>query len=448
MVVLIAAAAGCGGHQSTPSTPAATQPRPTPAPVRLVTVTVVDGDTGRRIPGAAVTVQGGSRRGRSTFALPLRRTGLVSARAPRYETSTLSVSPGGPRNLTVRLYRPAGQWPLYGATPARTQFQPAIHVRPPFRIAWGRNLGGLLEFPAVVADGVAYLTNAGGRLFALAMDDGRTLWQFDIHSPKEASSPAVVGDRLIVHAKTGRVLMLDRASGRLGWSWATSGEIESSPVVQNGVDYFGDWAGNVYALDLRTRKPRWTYHDGCKITASVAVSGGTLYVGDYCGRIVALEQATGRLLWSSSAGGVVYGTSAVAGGRVFVPSRGAEALYAFTTGGSYLWHVSTGGLVYSAPAVWHDRVYFGSYTGTLYCVSASTGSVLWQVATGGPISGSPTVIDGIVYVANFAHRILGVDAATGKVVFTFPHGEYVAVSGNAGKLLLYGWSSLWAVEPR
>ena len=101
----------------------------------------------------------------------------------------------------------------------------------------------------------------------------------------------------------------------------------------------------------------------------------------------------------------------------------------------------TGGLVYSAPAVWNGRVYFGSYTGRLYCVSAKTGAVLWTLDTGGEISGSPTVIDGVVYAGTFSHRIVGADARTGRQLFSFPHGEYVAVSGNAGRLLLYGWAS-------
>jgi outer membrane protein assembly factor BamB len=120
---------------------------------------------------------------------------------------------------------------------------------------------------------------------------------------------------------------------------------------------------------------------------------------------------------------------------------------AFTTSGSRLWSVSTGAYVYGAPAVWGGRVFFGSYNGVLYCVSAATGRILWTANAGGSISGSPAVVDGIVYAGSFAHRIIGVDARSGRVVFTFPHGEYVPVSGNAGRLLLHGYASLWAVEP-
>jgi outer membrane protein assembly factor BamB len=446
---------GCGGSgakrsattATTTSAAATTTKSPPHRALRRVGVTVVDGDTGQLVPDARVTAPGAVWRGRSLLVHPGSRQVLITASAPRYTTRTLELS-SADRHATVLLYRPDGQWLMYGAGPRRTQFQPAIQIRPPFRVVWGRYLHGLIEFPAVVADGTAYVSNAGGRLFALSMHDGATQWELDMKTHDEAASPAVVGETLVAHAKAGRVLVIDRERGKVRWSYPVSGEIESSPAVADGVDYLGDWAGDVYALDLATHKARWIYHDGCKITASAAISGGTVFLGDYCGRVIALSRTTGHLLWSASAGSPVYGTAAVANGRVFVPSRDAGALYAFTTSGRYLWHVSTGNLVYSAPAVWHGRVYFGSYSGTLYSVSAATGRVLWTLYAGGHISGSPTVIAGVVYTGSFAHRIVGADARTGREMFTFPHGEYVAVSGNRGKLLLYGWASLWAVEER
>ena len=443
-VLAALALVGCGGQKPRP--PVAAHH----APTRLlaVGVTVLDGDTGKLVPDPVVTAIGAVRRHGALFVRPETKSLTLTSRAPHYAPRTvrLKLRPG--RHLTVSLYRSDGQWLMYGATPARTQVQDAIRIRPPFRIVWSRYLGTLLEFPAVVDDGVAYLSNLHGQLFALSMQDGRTVWRLDMHTFEEDSSPAVVGADLVAHVKAGRVLLIDRATGHVRWSYATSGEVESSPVVEQGVDYLGDWAGDVYALDLRTRKPLWVYHDGCKITASATIAGGVLYLGDYCGRVIALERLTGRLLWSRSAGGVVYGTSATAGGRLFVPSRASESLVAFKTDGSYLWRVQTGGLVYSAPAVWQGRVYFGSYTGELYCVSAATGAILWTLNAGGEISGSPTVIDGVVYVGTFAHRIVGANARSGRVLFSFPHGEYVAVSGNRGRLLLYGWASVWAVKPR
>jgi outer membrane protein assembly factor BamB len=93
-------------------------------------------------------------------------------------------------------------------------------------------------------------------------------------------------------------------------------------------------------------------------------------------------------------------------------------------------------------------VFFGSYNGVFYGVSARSGRVLWRVGAGGAISGAAVVVAGVAYAGSFGHRITGVDARTGRVLLRFPHGEYVPVSGNGGRLLLHGFSRLYAVEPR
>ena len=43
--------------------------------------------------------------------------------------------------------------------------------------------------------------------------------------------------------------------------------------------------------------------------------------------------------------------------------------------------------------------------------------------------------------------IVGVDARTGRVAHNFHHGHYVPASGDGMRLLLHGYSSLYAVEP-
>jgi outer membrane protein assembly factor BamB len=146
--------------------------------------------------------------------------------------------------------------------------------------------------------------------------------------------------------------------------------------------------------------------------------------------------------------GKVYGTPAVAHGRVFVPSSTGNSLTAFSTSGRYLWRVTAGYYVYSSPAVANGVVCFGSYDGWFYGVSAATGRVRWRIPTGGAISGAAVIVARVAYVGSFSHRIIGVEVRTGRRVLTFPHGQYVPVSGNGMRLLLNGFSRIYAVEPR
>jgi outer membrane protein assembly factor BamB len=421
-------------------------------PATLV-VTVLDGDRRVRVPGARVEISGRSRRtdrvGVAQIRVRHRQPLAVTVEARGYSTRTVLVRFDRKRDVTLRIYRPDLQWPIYGVTDTRTQTQAHIRLRPPFHTVWSISLDGLIEFPAVVDDGVAYIGNGTAVVRAISMRFGKVIWRHDTPgSPRMASSPAVVGSELVYHAMDGRVYVLDRATGRLVWSWDAGSPIESSPIVHDGVDYFGAWNGRVYALDLSTRSLRWSRELGAKITSSASLDDGTLYIGDYAGRLWALSAQSGATRWAGTVNGRVYGTPAVAGGRIFVPSSTGNSLTAFSTDGRELWRVSTGGYVYSSPAASDGRVFFGSYDGLFYAVSAASGSILWRVPAGGPISGAAVVVDGVAYAGSFAHRIVGVDAATGKQVLSFDHGHYVPVSGNGMRLLLHGYSRLYAVEPR
>jgi outer membrane protein assembly factor BamB len=450
LLVIAGLAAGCGGAPQNPGAVRPDSPAHRQKHAVNVVVIVKDGDTGRLLRNAHVRI--GPHRARTNArgvaALSLSRHGrfVVRAVAHGYPEQEQKLHFGKRRYHRFALYRPQLQWRLYGATPQRTQAHTEIKLRPPFRVVWHRFIG-YIEFPAVVSDGAAYISNLGGTVRALSMRDGKLLWQRKIRNGKSAASPAVVGDELVVHGMDGYVRVLDRDTGRLRWRFRVGSAIESSPIVVHGIDYFGAWNGNVYAIDLRRRRVRWVFRSGYKITSSAAIAGGKLFIGDYGGRIWALSPRTGRTRWVSSVGGRIYGTPAVAHRREFVPSSTGDSLTAFSTNGRRRWSINTGAYVYSSPAVSAGRVYFGSFNGRLYCVSAAGGRILWTYSSGGAISGAPTVVDRVVYFSRRSHTY-GLDARTGRQLMSFGDGDYVPVSGNGGHLLLHGFAKLYGLAPR
>jgi outer membrane protein assembly factor BamB len=447
--------AGCGSHSTNEGWHAKTTTPSARAEAGdwfTVAVTVLDGNTLRRVVHARVETGGKAgltdRRGVADFAFRHAQALVTTVSAPGYTTKRLRLPfPRRPAS-TVKLYRTALQWPMYGVDAQRTQDQTDIHLRPPFRVVWSRSVGGLLEFPAVVSDGAAYVGNYHGLVQSIDMSDGSLLWRHSTPHGEMASSPAIWGDDLVVHGMDGHVWVLRRTDGRLVAHFTVGSPIESSPVIEDGIDYFGAWNGVVYALDLRTNKLRWTFATGCKITSSASLAGRMLYIGDYCGRVLALYRGDGRERWSGAVDGRIYGTPAVAAGRIFVPSSDGDSMTAFSMRGRLLWQRDFGTYVYSSPAVAGGRLFFGTYGGWFYALSAASGRTLWSVPAGGPISGAAVVVDGVAYAGSFSHRILGVDARTGRVVLDFPHGEYVPVSGDGAHLLLHGYSRLYAVVDR
>jgi outer membrane protein assembly factor BamB len=459
-VALALALVGCGGggaeDRDVAAIPRAADvtvraPLPPPAPPQ-VAIRVVDGDSGKPVRGARVLVSGDSARSASTgvaqVAEPIHRRFRVVISARGYERRSIVVTMRGDQ-ASVPVWRTATQWPMYGATPARTQVHPAIKLRPPFRRIWHRKLHGLIEFPAVVWQGVAYVNNFQGWLRAIDVRTGRVLWQRRIGS-LIAASPAVDPKRKILVTTTmqpGYAYAISLANGKVKWRYYT-GMAEPSPVIRSGVAYFGTTGGNVYALDLDRRKPRWVFHGGVKITSSPALVGNRLYFGDYAGRVFALDSRNGRVVWQGSAGTRVYGTVAVSHGRVFAPSvfSGLSALSART--GRLLWRIPVGVYLYSSPAVFRGRVYFGTYAGLVYSADARTGKILWSRPAGGAVSGAVQVVSGVVYAGSMGSRITAWSWRGGRELWTFPHGRYVPVSGNGSVLLMHGGSAIWGVVPK
>lgn len=444
--------------EATASTPApAPPPSPPPAPPRAV-VRVVDGDSSKPVKGARVAVAGERARtgprGAVRLEVPLRRPVTVRVSAPGYGPRSLRVNFRTRIAHSVPIWRPAFQWPMYGVDPARTQAHTKIKLRPPFRVVWRRNLHGLLEFPAMVWDGVAYVNNIHGWLRALSMKNGRLVWKRRVGT-RMASSPGLDPRRRLVVTTSmspGYVNVVDMDTGRVKWRFYT-GRAEPSPLVKNGVAYFGTASGEFYALDLDRRRPRWVFRPGVKITGSPALAGGRLYFGDYAGRVFAVNARTGNLVWSASAGAGgfasrVYGTVAVAGGRVFAPSflSGLSAFSART--GRLLWRLPVGAPLYSSPGVYRNRVYFGTYGSVVYSVDARSGRILWTRPAGGRVSGAVEIVAGIVYAASIDDTLRAWNWRTGRPAWSWPHGEYVPVSGNGERLLIHGLKRIWAVESR
>jgi outer membrane protein assembly factor BamB len=458
---VVALLAGCGGsgHRTASTTAPSPKPKPKPHvrhgpsnPRGKVVVTILDGDRRLRVRGAVVKLWKQSartdRHGETVIDAPRRRL-PVSVSARGYTPVHIRLDFKHRPRQTIRIYQPALQWPVYGADPGRTQAQPHLRLRPPFRLIWSRGLGHLIEFPAVVWNGFAYIGNQASTVQALSMRSGKLAWRHNTPGgPRMASSPAVDDKWVVYHSMNGRVYVLNRLNGRLVWSWNAGSAIESSPLIVDGTDYFGTASGRTYALDLRRHRLRWSRSLGSKITSSAAMAGGRVFIGDYAGRLWALSPATGATRWVGNVNGKIYGTPAASQGRIFVPSSTGNSVTAFTTSGRYLWRVTAGYYVYSSPAVADGVVCFGSYDGWFYGVSAASGRVLWRVPTGGPISGAAVIVDGVAYAGSFSHRIYGIAVRSGRRVLTFPHGDYVPVSGNGMRLLLHGFSRLYAVEPK
>jgi outer membrane protein assembly factor BamB len=204
----------------------------------------------------------------------------------------------------------------------------------------------------------------------------------------------------------------------LKWKYTTQGAITSSPIVYNGVVYFGNSAGDVWAFEAYKDTPvvKWQYSTEGKIISSLAAYNGIVYAASQDGNLYAFNADTGDIKWqyqligSSCSSPVIYNNMLFCAG-----GHPKKEIYCLDAGSGYLiWKKELGQYVYSSPVVYNGVLYVGANDGKLYSLDAYTGEIKWFFQTkGGVYLSTPTISpDGsVLYFApgNDDRRIYALD---------------------------------------
>ena len=211
---------------------------------------------------------------------------------------------------------------------------------------------------------------------------------------------------------------------------STSGKVESSPVVVDGLVYFGSQDGRLFAVNSATGRIRWAYQTGARINASPSVDGNRVCITTYAGAFFCFDRRTGTKLWSTYVKrdafryDSFYSSPSTDGERLYGVARSGAVVAVRASDGEIVWTQHVGGLGYTTPAVAFGRVYVGGFDGKIRAYRATSGDRLWEVYVGGRILGAPVVIGNLVFVSTLEGRTFAVRASDGKVVWRIPLGQY------------------------
>jgi outer membrane protein assembly factor BamB len=227
------------------------------------------------------------------------------------------------------------------------------------KIRWRKRIGPTESSP-LVADGVVYVGDWRGRVYALDAATGRVRWTFEGNG-RIKGGVARSGNRLYVatykgylyalQAKTGKVIWRAKSQDRLGGR----GYFYSTPAIAYGRVYIGSTDRKVYSFGAATGKLRWSHGTGGYVYGSPAVWRKTVYVGSYSGRFYALDAATGDVRWRFRANGDISGSAVVLNGVVYF-STFKDRTYALDARtGKQLWTFADG--KYAGVVADRDRLY-------------------------------------------------------------------------------------------
>ncbi|HUR45771.1 MAG TPA: PQQ-binding-like beta-propeller repeat protein, partial [Candidatus Saccharimonadales bacterium] len=184
-----------------------------------------------------------------------------------------AANPSWPDDLGVRT-KPGADYPL----PEKVSFTFAGRAQP------------------VVASGKVFIGDVDGRIYALSLDDGRTLWTAD-NPGGTCAALAVAGDVVVATSMRGAAIGFDSATGRRLWRVETAKAITGAPLVLGTTVFSGCHDGRMYAIDASSGKIHWTSTNlGAPIVSELCGDTNAIYVGAENMFFHKLDPATGKVL--------------------------------------------------------------------------------------------------------------------------------------------------------
>jgi len=222
----------------------------------------------------------------------------------------------------------------------------------------------------------------------------RIRWAYKV-GPTE-SSPLVANGLVYIGDWLGEVYAIDKRTGKLRWKFQTGGKIKGSVAEVGGTVYVGSYDGHVYALNALTGKELWRASVQARLGsngtfyATPALAYGRVYIGSTDGKEYSYGAKSGDLLWSRSTGSYIYASAAVWNRLVLVGSYD-QNFYAFDAAtGEVRWQFHADGPISGSATVLGKIVYFSTFAKTTYALDAATGKLVWSFPDG---KYSPVVAD-------------------------------------------------------
>jgi quinohemoprotein ethanol dehydrogenase len=186
---------------------------------------------------------------------------------------------------------PAMSWPTNGGNLYNQRYSPLRAIDrtnvAQLKGVWRTRLRGSGTQPQysgfaapLVYDGVAYVSTGANDVFALSIDTGEILWQYEAKLDPNITSVccgwnnkgvALSDDKVFIGQLDGKLLALERATGKIAWSvqaerWQENFSITAAPLYVNDMVIIGfaggdrGTRGRVKAYDAKDGRLIWTFY--------------------------------------------------------------------------------------------------------------------------------------------------------------------------------------------
>lgn len=323
-------------------------------------------------------------------------------------------------------------WPLFrGKADLSGRFDSELPAVP--SVLWSVTTGARTKSSPVISDGTIFFGNDKGALIAVS-SDGKIKWQYEAGNLIEAA-PLVFGNKVIVGLNNGKLIAVDKITGKLIWTYTTDNQISGSAnvwvsgskagIVVGSYDYY------LHCIDPRTGKQLWKIETNNYVNGTPSIKDGKIVFGGCDGVIRGVDPLTGRQTDTVDVGVYIAASPSLAGDMAYFGDYEGTVFGLNIRTRKIVWEIpgtAESGSVLAVPAVGNNYVVIGNEDKYLYCYNASTGKLIWKYRTNGRIVGSAVVTKTKVLFTSMDGTVNILGLTDGKKLWSFNSGTSIASS--------------------
>jgi len=265
-----------------------------------------------------------------------------------------------------------------------------------------------------------------------------TVWKYKT-SGGILSSPVISEGIAYFGSYNKNLYAVDLATGQQKWKYKTKNNVGYRPAVGESMVYFTSYGDYLYAVDIKTGQEKWKFKAKGGALSSPIVANDLVFFGSYDKYFYAVDAKTGRLKWKYYTKDGITSLSTIAGGMVFFGSYGKYLHAVDVNTGKRIWKIQLHANVRHAPVISEGIVYFGSYDQYLYAVDAKTGKQKWSFKTKGGVLATPVLSGDVIYISSHGKLFYAINKKTGKKIWQFKtKGDVVSSAIVSDEIVYFG----------
>ncbi|MDX1926261.1 MAG: PQQ-binding-like beta-propeller repeat protein [Pirellulaceae bacterium] len=234
---------------------------------------------------------------------------------------------------------------------------------------WEFKAEGPIRAGANFSGDLVLVCGVDGALYALKLRTGELVWKYATEDQLRCT-PTISGKLALLGGCDGSLHFVDLDTGKAaGEKVSLGGQTGSTPAVMGELVIVPTHGGRILGINAVTRSARWISNPSTsrEVTSSPAISGDLVFISSQNRRLSALDVTDSSLKWEAVLKNPASSSPVVCDGRVYVAD--STRLYAFELAtGKEMLEVQLEGEILGSPAIANGRLVIASSNGVVYCL--------------------------------------------------------------------------------